>query len=794
MSIYNTQSTSGQGSVGTAAYKKGKGGKILFIPLEFQEWFRAKHLSYASFLGLEDGFRDSNLDVTILPANIRHSAGEGIGQQPGYWLDSIRTLCQGKKFDQVWVEVVHSNLDEDTLNFLASLAPIRIAMVGESLEYAVDVKNQHPHLAGRKSLVEGRLRTFTHALVADEKDAADLNARGLIKAMWLPASIPEKCIGTIHALEPKGSAIFSDASERELSPWADQGTLSGKIHVQTISEKERPLAKQFDDIHAHLIKSVGAGKISWEHVGAYLDVLRAIRSETFRLRLEALSSGNAVVNLPSYFQGYGVRVFEGMAAGRPLISWDVPDRPRNRALFVEGEEILLFQNGRSDQLQAHIEKLQGDSAYAVRLARNATRKLWRFHTSEKRIRQVLFWLEQGEKQLFEDMDLAPPLGIAIEAFRKRFNAVVVSPLVAVGATLVERLLKAEALATQGNFNAAIDILEAASKLDSENVQIHKTMAEIYSRMKDFKNATMSYLQAIQLDENDISLWLDCARASVEEGNLQMAIASVDGALTIDPNNNEAKLFHKNLHEKGTPGTSSGAGLDKTKIDGFYEDFFLHSTEYQSPNPNPEEEIRWSKIEIFLRKSRDEHQAQDKGPLRILDLGCGRGWLTNLCSKYGTCEGMEPVAGVIKGARRLFPALTFYACDAAQLRQDPSFRPYDLIVNSEVIEHVPWPHKDAFVDTMKSLLVPGGTIILTTPRGEVFDDYMRLVNYSRQPIEDWTTEEQTLAYFKNRGFTFEGPERIWARFPQCVYSPAATLEQEKSGLMPIYQIWRFQLGR
>lgn len=762
--------------------------RILFIPLEFQEWSRARHLSYASFLGLEEAFLANKMDVTTLPANVRHSAWESDVHQPGYWLESLRMLCRGRKFDQVWVEIVHARLNEDILSFLSESAPIRVALVGESLECGKEVGERHPRLGSRKALVEGRLHAFTHAIVADERDAADLNARAVIQALWAPQSIPERFIDSSDSTGPAQTSYLCEPSERELAPWADKGRLGSLLSILPVPAASAKLAENFDSIHSRLaVAPDSLPETSWEKVYAYLDAWRTLRSESFRLRLQGLASGAAVVNLPSYFQGYSARVFEGMAAGRPVVSWDVPNRPRNRALFLDGEEILLYPHGNPDNLVGHLESLIRDPIAAARIARNARNKIWRFHTSEKRIQQILEWIDSGAKPLLEERELAPSVGVAVEAFWKRFGTSAAQPESVVPTSVLDRVRRAESFAAQGRAKEAIAELEAAGASAPGDVCIQRTLGILYSTSKDFRKASQAFFQAIQTAPNDSGLWIECARACIEDGDIPMAQAAVEGALAIDPADADANMLFKAINDE----LSAGRIPAKAAVDSFYEEFFLRSPEYASPHPNREEAARWDKIEVHLRAVRDERVARGLGAMRILDLGCGRGWIANLASGYGECEGMEPVAMVIEAARRLFPLIKFYACEAAELREDPAFRPYDLIINSEVIEHVPWPHKESFVKDMASLLAPGGQIILTTPRGEVFDEYMRIVNNRRQPIEDWTTEEQTRALFKASGFTAKEPERIWIRFPDCAYFPAATPEQERAGLMSIYQVWRFQ---
>jgi SAM-dependent methyltransferase len=530
-----------------------------------------------------------------------------------------------------------------------------------------------------------------------------------------------------------------------------------------------------------------------------------------------MAAGTAVVNLPGGFMGYGESVLGGMAAGRPVISWEIPARPRTRELFRNGEDILLFPRDDAASLKQLIDRSVRDQGFSRRMAASAMSKVWRFHTMEKRVRQVLDWIETDKEPEYGTaaVDLKPDRAFA--AFSDLFGL----PQTGTGAmaqrgesgrpkiddeSLIDILRRAEKHLAGGDLPTAIAIIESTAEGNPDNAEIHGTLAELYHSAGLLGKSGIAYLRAIQLDSRNIALWMSCAKVCIEDGNAAMAQAALEGALSLDPSHAEAGMLMKELTQGSVPSTSASSQTQKSATGGmvpgreeqdrFYEEFFLRSPEYASPHPNSEEGARWEKIHLFLRKSHAEWNASTGGArrMRILDLGCGRGWLTNLASQYGDCEGIEPVAGVVEGARRLFPQFRFHVGMSQDLRAQPGFRSYNMVINSEVIEHVPWAEKNAFVDSMKSVLAPGGWVILTTPRGEVFDEYMRIVNYKRQPIEDWSTESQTRDLFESRGFKADAPERIWIRFPDCAYFQSPSPDEVKSmSLMSIYQIWRFRLA-
>lgn len=768
--------------------------KILFIPLEFMDWSRARYFSNFFSLGFEDGFKANGIDFMTLPNLCGQSFGIPGDDARSYWLDKARALCRGMKFDQVWVEAVHTHLNDAILDWISGLAPVRLALVGESLDYDAEAVRQAPHLLQRRAMVEKRLAAFTHCLVADEMDVGRLGRGNLVKSMWWTSVVSEKYIGRAWNPQRQKRGLFAGSLYGERKAWLDNPDLKSLLAHQGPPEGEVALGARFDELNAKLAGYLESGKeAAWEHVSRYLEPLRRIRGEISAHWIRNLGNGAAVVNLPSFFQGYAGRVIEAMAAGCPVISWQVPSRPRTLSLFEDGKEILLFKKEDPLALRAHLERVVADPAFGQRIADNAMRKLWRFHTTEKRIGQVLAWIETGAEPVYQD-EAEADLDTSMAAFSRSLGEPpAAEKVVADKSGLTAEMRKAEALLVKGDLPGALYMLESIAEAYPGEVELHRLLGDLHCQAGNYGKASIAFMQGIQIDNQDISLWMGCAKACAWDGNPEMAKTALEGALALKPGYPEAADLLRNLPVGQAKGSAPLKPVpSRQEQDRFYEKFFLQSPEYAVTHSNPEEEVRWLKIEHFLRATRDERLAAGKPPLRILDLGCGRGWLTERASRFGSCEGMEPVAPVIEGARKLHPHLTFYACEAHELRKRPDFRPYDLILNSEVIEHVPWGQKESFADDLKSLLAPKGMVILTTPRGEAWDAYTRIISH-RQPIEDWMTEDQIGTLFRDRGFIADAPERIWARFPECVYFPNPTAaELADPRLMSIYQIWRFRL--
>ena len=101
------------------------------------------------------------------------------------------------------------------------------------------------------------------------------------------------------------------------------------------------------------------------------------------------------------------------------------------------------------------------------------------------------------------------------------------------------------------------------------------------------------------------------------------------------------------------------------------------------------------------------------PLNILDVGCGNGYLVNYFSSIGHhVAGIDIAEDGIKIAQRAYPHLRFELHSAYDCFDDLPVIPADVVIASEVIEHLYSPQK--FLKNVYAALRPGGLVILTTP--------------------------------------------------------------------------------
>jgi len=102
-------------------------------------------------------------------------------------------------------------------------------------------------------------------------------------------------------------------------------------------------------------------------------------------------------------------------------------------------------------------------------------------------------------------------------------------------------------------------------------------------------------------------------------------------------------------------------------------------------------------------------------LRVLDLGCGQGWLSGELLRRGAAvQGIDGSAALVARARELFPDGRFSVHDLATglPRLDERPESYDLVVSHMVVMDI--PEIDRLFHDVGASLKPGGRFVLTLP--------------------------------------------------------------------------------
>ncbi|MEQ8497109.1 MAG: methyltransferase domain-containing protein [Gammaproteobacteria bacterium] len=118
------------------------------------------------------------------------------------------------------------------------------------------------------------------------------------------------------------------------------------------------------------------------------------------------------------------------------------------------------------------------------------------------------------------------------------------------------------------------------------------------------------------------------------------------------------------------------------------------------------------------------------PFDICDFGCGRGWIAAQLAAIGRVTGVDLSPHGVAIAEKRWPHIRF---ECADILEYSAREPFDLLVSSEVIEHI--LEKDRFVAAVARNLKRGGFAIITTPNARARRAW-ELDGQLSQPIEEW----------------------------------------------------------
>lgn len=130
--------------------------------------------------------------------------------------------------------------------------------------------------------------------------------------------------------------------------------------------------------------------------------------------------------------------------------------------------------------------------------------------------------------------------------------------------------------------------------------------------------------------------------------------------------------------------------------------------------------------------------------RILEIGSGLGYLTYALRKDGyDIQGLDISNEAVNAAKEKFG--NFYLCHDLLDFGDQNKESYDVVIMTEVIEHLNSPHD--FIVAMKKLLRSKGTCILTTPNKSFYPANIDWFT-DAPPVHCWWLSEKSIEYLAN----------------------------------------------
>jgi 2-polyprenyl-3-methyl-5-hydroxy-6-metoxy-1,4-benzoquinol methylase len=136
-------------------------------------------------------------------------------------------------------------------------------------------------------------------------------------------------------------------------------------------------------------------------------------------------------------------------------------------------------------------------------------------------------------------------------------------------------------------------------------------------------------------------------------------------------------------------------------------------------------------------------------LAILDAGCGTGWMTERLLPFGTVVGTDLADEVVDRAASRVPEARFVAGDIMTVEVGDDF---DVVVSLEVLSHV--PDQAAFLERLRSLLRPGGRLMLATQNRPVLQRFNRIPPPAPGQLRRWVDEKELRRQLEDAGFVVD----------------------------------------
>lgn len=148
---------------------------------------------------------------------------------------------------------------------------------------------------------------------------------------------------------------------------------------------------------------------------------------------------------------------------------------------------------------------------------------------------------------------------------------------------------------------------------------------------------------------------------------------------------------------------------------------------------------------------------DRRGLRILDAGCGVGWMSERLAAHGDVVAIDLADEVLDRAQRRLPQVHFRAGDLMTVDLGEG---YDVVVTLEVLSHV--PDLPRYLRRLHDALRPGGQLFLATQNKPVLSRLNRLPPPGPGQLRHWVDRAELRGLVTDAGFEVE---RLFVITPQ-----------------------------
>lgn len=144
---------------------------------------------------------------------------------------------------------------------------------------------------------------------------------------------------------------------------------------------------------------------------------------------------------------------------------------------------------------------------------------------------------------------------------------------------------------------------------------------------------------------------------------------------------------------------------------------------------------WTKTQACSREEKEIIELVrklGKEDLKILEVGCGSGWLCSELAAFGQVIGTDIANEVLGKSATADPRVSFVAGDFMALTFPHNY--FDVVVAVEVLSHV--SDQQAFVAKIAQLLRSGGHLALATQNRIVLSRWSKVVPQGPGQVRNW----------------------------------------------------------
>jgi 2-polyprenyl-3-methyl-5-hydroxy-6-metoxy-1,4-benzoquinol methylase len=136
--------------------------------------------------------------------------------------------------------------------------------------------------------------------------------------------------------------------------------------------------------------------------------------------------------------------------------------------------------------------------------------------------------------------------------------------------------------------------------------------------------------------------------------------------------------------------------------------------------------------------------------KIVDLGCGAGWLAAIVAQFGPTVAIDFSEAAIAVATEKYNHVQFIAANIFDW--DYPKGAFDIVISQEIIEHIDnIKDQERYLEIASDLLHDDGLLILTTPSAAIFNALQEtlLTTYLDQPVENLLSKQELKSLLRKR---------------------------------------------